>query len=155
NRFGPDPLAPTGALPPASRPPDDQGGQGWASATRRASAGVQAAARALLSETRSDPAHHRTGPMDKWAAVVEYDPEISAAAATLRPYGNAWVDKLGEAYFALEEDRAYLPHIVQRLLQQAKEETIQEWARAFRQTASGELCTQESLNILYRAQAQG
>ena len=47
----------------------------------------------------------------KWDALVQFDPEISEAAAQLRPYGSCWVSKLGSAYFALEEDRKYIPLI--------------------------------------------
>jgi hypothetical protein len=46
--------------------------------------------------------------------------ETATAAETLRPYGQRWVDGLGRAYFTLNEDRKYLPNIVQRLLAEAR-----------------------------------
>jgi hypothetical protein len=47
--------------------------------------------------------------MTRWEALVRYDPEIKAAALQLMPFGSAWVDRLGEAFTVLNEDRKYLP----------------------------------------------
>lgn len=58
----------------------------------------------------------------KWAALVRFDPDISAAADKLRPYGTKWVDELGCGYFALNEDRRYLPQIVSKLQDEAEQE---------------------------------
>jgi len=120
----------------------------------------------LLSDRKSDRTEDKSYPMDKWDALVKYDPQISAAADKLAPYGDVWIDKLGQAYFALEEDRSYLPNIVQRLSEEAEgelarqrarveQEAAERWARAFSPTANGELCTEASLNILRQAQMRG
>jgi hypothetical protein len=120
----------------------------------------------LLLERESDPTDNKSYPTDKWGALVKYDAEISEAAEQLRPYGEAWINKLGHAYFALEEDRSYLPNIVRRLLDEAKDEeerkrvkveleANQRWARAFPQTPNGEPCTEVSRNILRQAETLG
>lgn len=92
---------------------------------------------------------------DRWRALVRHDNEISAAAEKLRPYGDVWVDKLGQEFFALKEDRRYLDNIVHALVDEAKQEDdlrSQQEAlnirRDFQQTADGEMCTEESLTIL-------
>ena len=43
--------------------------------------------------------------MTRWEALVRFDDEIGQAAMKLLPFSSAWVDKLGEAFFALNEDR--------------------------------------------------
>jgi hypothetical protein len=95
----------------------------------------------------------------RWDALVRYDPEISAAAEKLRPYGDTWIARLGYDFFALEEERTYLPNIVNRLIDEAKSDAEQErlraWERSFLQTATGERCTGQSLKILREAEAQG
>jgi hypothetical protein len=152
---------------------------------RRASAGAQAiisperyaihkveqmqqdasVARRLL-ERESEPAEYKGYPTDKWDALIKYDTEISAAAEILRPYGDAWIDQLGRDYFALQEDRSYLPNIVRKLIDEAEDaakqdkarieqEAAQRWANAFSHTASGELCTEASLDILRQAERRG
>jgi len=50
---------------------------------------------------------------DRWNALLRFDDEIRAAAEKLRPFGDTWVAKLGQAYFALNEDRKYLAKINQ------------------------------------------
>jgi hypothetical protein len=113
----------------------------------------------LLLDHTSDPADSKSWPKEKWDALVKYDPEISAAAEKLRPYGRAWTDKLGRDYFALQEDRKYLPSIVDRLFEEAEEwlerEEAQRWASSFVRTARGELCTEASRNILRKAERCG
>jgi hypothetical protein len=47
--------------------------------------------------------------MRRWEALVLFDDEIREAATKLVPFGAVWVDRLGEAFFALNEDRKYLP----------------------------------------------
>lgn len=44
----------------------------------------------------------------RWDALIRFDPEISAAVAKLRPYGEKWIDEYRRNYFALDEDRSYL-----------------------------------------------
>jgi hypothetical protein len=50
--------------------------------------------------------------MTRWEALVRFDDEIRDAAAKLMPFGAVWVEKMGAAFFALNEDRQYLPNIV-------------------------------------------
>ena len=52
---------------------------------------------------------------DRWSALVRYDDDIRGAVEQLRPLGERWVDELRKAYFALNEDKQYLPNIVARL----------------------------------------
>jgi hypothetical protein len=61
-------------------------------------------------------------PIEKWNALVKYDPQIVPIADQLRPFGEKWVWTLGRDYFALQEDRAYLPHMLHRLLDEAVKE---------------------------------
>jgi hypothetical protein len=89
--------------------------------------------------------------MTRWEALVQFDDEIRTAAAKLFPFGAVWVDRLGEAFFALKEDRSYLPNIVARLGEQA----ILDWLAKFSVTASGEKITEEALTILADATAKG
>jgi hypothetical protein len=102
----------------------------------------------------------------RWNALVRYDDEIRAAAERLRPFGDMWVSKLGQDFFALNEDRKYLPNIVARLIAEAKLAQEEEQSKrereqeerlmhAFRVLADGNLCTEESLNILREALAHG
>ena len=88
-----------------------------------------------LLELKSDLMDNKSYPTDKWNALVKYDVEISAAAEKLRPYGDAWIDKLGREYFSLQENRAYLPDIVRVLLEEAKDEIVQKKAKAEREEA--------------------
>lgn len=57
----------------------------------------------------------------KWQALVQYDPDISAAADTVRPFGQMWVDELGASYMALN-DKSYLSGIVEKITARAKAE---------------------------------
>lgn len=99
---------------------------------------------------------------ERWRALSRYDDDFRDAVDKLRPFGDIWVDELARAYFALNEDRQYLPSIVSRLLEEAKllddqHRLAEEQRRAmiWRQTADGEPCTEESLDILRRAEARG
>jgi hypothetical protein len=91
----------------------------------------------------------------RWTALVEYDDEIRSAAEKLLPYGAEWVQRLGEAFFDLNEDRNYLDSIVDRLLNEAKRKTADEWKTLFIRTASGEFTNKESLAVLLEAQEKG
>jgi hypothetical protein len=51
------------------------------------------------------------------------------------------VTRLGDAFFALNEDRSYLPKIVERLRSEAKSEAERKWERKFSRTARGESFT--------------
>ncbi|WP_316204977.1 MULTISPECIES: hypothetical protein [unclassified Bradyrhizobium] len=59
-------------------------------------------------------------PIKRWQALVKYDDEVAAAARSLQHFGDKWVDKLGEEFFALNEDRKYLRPIASRLLEEAQ-----------------------------------
>jgi hypothetical protein len=115
--------------------------------------------------------------MDKWDALVQFDDEIREAAEKLRPFGEYWVDRLADAYFALHENRKYLPSIVARLTTEAEQEAARRaerhkveiednkrrveqekairFATRFAHTADGSVCTERSLNLLRAAEAQG
>jgi hypothetical protein len=103
---------------------------------------------------------------DRWDALSRYDDEVRAATEQVRKFGDQWVDKLARAFFALHEDRTYLPNIVERLVDEAKlevnrrqqeaaEARQKQWLLCFRQTADGELCSEESLRILREAERHG
>lgn len=91
----------------------------------------------------------------KWQALIAYDSEIRAAAEALSPYGDEWVERLGDAYFALEQDRSYLPSIVTRLKEEAAKAQDSRSMERFRLTADGEICTEEALDVLREAVRQG
>jgi hypothetical protein len=100
--------------------------------------------------------------MTRWEALVRFDDEIRNAAAKLIPFGPQWVDKLGEAFFALNEDRKYLPNIVagltdeaEWLAQMAAHAAAQAWVATFARTADGDETSEEALAILIEAQALG
>ncbi|MET4218656.1 hypothetical protein ACVWWG_004310 [Bradyrhizobium sp. LB7.2] len=92
---------------------------------------------------------------NKWHAVIAYDSEIRAAAEALSPYGDEWVERLGDAYFALEQDRGYLPSIVTRLKEEAAKAEDRRLMERFRFTADGEICTEEVRDVLREAVRQG
>jgi hypothetical protein len=133
---------------------------------RRASAGVQAVIsperyaihkvmdmqRSMLPQapSRLSPEHSH-----RWNALLRFDCDISAAAEKVRPLGERWLDELGQAYFALNEDKQYLPNIINRLTEEAERNKAERWANNFKYTADGELCTEGSLAVLRKAQAQG
>lgn len=91
----------------------------------------------------------------RWNALIKYDDDIAAAADELRPYGQMWVDKLGRDFFALEEDKQYLPKIVRKLIGEAKKEEGRRRVARFSQLNSGEACSEFSLETLLRAESEG
>jgi hypothetical protein len=100
--------------------------------------------------------------MRRWEALVLFDDEIREAATKLIPFGPAWVEKLGEAFLALNEDRKYLPNIVARLTEEAErvaKETEHAaalaWVATFTTTADGNETSEEALAILIEALANG
>jgi hypothetical protein len=100
--------------------------------------------------------------MTRWEALVRLDPEIREAATVLIRFGSAWVDKLGEAFFALKEDRSYLPNIVAGLVREAEHEAAvaereaaSAWLRAFERTKEGEVTSEPALAVLLKAQSKG
>jgi hypothetical protein len=93
--------------------------------------------------------------MTRWEALVRYDDEIRAAAEKLFPFGEVWVDKLGDAFFALNEDRKYLANIVEQLTKEAEHSAVVDWLSKFSQTADGEKTSEEAMAVLVDAQAKG
>jgi hypothetical protein len=98
--------------------------------------------------------------------LVKYDSAIAEAAEKLRPYGEEWVTALGQAYFALREDKSYLPHIIQKLSKDAataqarqveaqQQEAARRWASTFSYVGNRERCNKESLDILREAEKRG
>jgi hypothetical protein len=96
---------------------------------------------------------------ERWLALLRFDPEVREAADQLNPYGDKWISELGHAFFALDEERKFLPSIVSRLKQEADQERVREedcrWASNFNVTAEGETCTPEALAILKKARSVG
>src|SRR4051812_46733609 len=97
--------------------------------------------------------------MTRWEALVRFDDEIREAAAKLIPYGAAWVDKMGEAFLALDEDRKYLPNIVASLTEEAafvarcealeaERADAAQWAEAVSKLPGGEKITKDALAVL-------
>jgi len=100
--------------------------------------------------------------MDRWEALVRYDPEINEAATKLLPLGPKWIARLGEAFFALHEDRSYLPNIVSELQKEAALALIEaerlaarEFFQAFSKTQDGQNTTEEAMEILIKVRAAG
>ena len=93
--------------------------------------------------------------MTRWEALVKFDDEIREAASKLIPFGAEWVDQLGEAFIALNEDRKYLPNIVARLTEEAKRTVFLNWLAPFSETADGERTSEEALAVLVDAQGKG
>jgi hypothetical protein len=93
--------------------------------------------------------------MTRWEALVRYDPEIKEAALRLMPFGSIWVDRLGEAFFALDEDRKYLPNIVAELVREAEHLLARTWIKTFLRTQDGKDTSEEALAVLAKAQAAG
>jgi len=57
----------------------------------------------------------------KWNALVKYDPDIARLVKVLTPYGEKYINELAAAYLALN-DKAYLPMIIQKILETAKQD---------------------------------
>jgi hypothetical protein len=53
---------------------------------------------------------------EKWHALVEFDPDVAAAAKKLRPLGRKYVDELARTFLALN-DKKYLDAIVRRIVE--------------------------------------
>ncbi|WP_035965808.1 hypothetical protein [Bradyrhizobium sp. YR681] len=107
--------------------------------------------------------------MTRWEALVRFDDEISEAAAKLLPFGLVWIDRMGEAFFALNEDRKYLSNIVAGLVEEAtlvaRYEALQaleaeraeatQWAKAISRFPDGEEVSKDALAILIELRARG
>lgn len=99
--------------------------------------------------------------MTRWEALVRFDDEIREAAFKLLPFGPIWIDRLGEAFFALGEDRKYLPNIVDRLIEQATREVqdaeraeAQRWLKEIISLPNGEQANKESIAVLIELRAR-
>jgi hypothetical protein len=92
---------------------------------------------------------------ERWKALARYDNEVRAAVEQLKPFGESLVNEIAQAYFALNEDKQYLPSIVRNLIKDAERNEAQRRADRFRTTFDGEVCTDRSLSILREAEAQG
>jgi hypothetical protein len=71
------------------------------------------------------------------------------------PFGSVWVDRLGEAFTALNEDRKYLSNIVAELVKEAVHLETSAWLQMFSKTQDGENTSKEALAILIEAQTAG
>jgi hypothetical protein len=100
--------------------------------------------------------------MTRWEALLRFDAEIREAAERLLPFGAFWVGELGKAFFALNEDRQYLPNIVEQLIKDAEHQAAiesghraVEWLETFSTTADGEAISKEALDVLLQAEMKG
>jgi hypothetical protein len=98
-----------------------------------------AAARFVSGRVSPKPEASKTDRQERWHALVRYDADIAAAADQLRPSGEKWLEELGKAYFALNEDKHYLSAIVLRLSEEAAAEKAASWAANFERAFSGAL----------------
>jgi hypothetical protein len=99
--------------------------------------------------------------MTRWEALVRFDTEIREAAEKLLPFGAVWVEELGKAFLALNEDRKYLPNIVEQLIKEAEYQSAIknrqraiEWLETFSTTADGEATNEEALGVLVQAETK-
>lgn len=100
--------------------------------------------------------------MTRWEALVRFDDEIREAAARLLPFGSVWIDRMEEAFFALNEDRKYLPNIVAGLMEEAARLALEaeraeaaQWLKAMSVLPSGEETSKDALTILVELRARG
>ncbi|UGY05243.1 hypothetical protein [Bradyrhizobium quebecense] len=100
--------------------------------------------------------------MTRWEALVRFDDEIRSAVRQLIPFGSPWVEELREAFFALNEDRSYLPNIVNRLIEEATIETLEaertaaiQWTAAISKMPNGEVTSKEGMAVFIELRARG
>lgn len=82
-----------------------------------------------LQDERVRPGHGSAARKDtsppfnraKWNALVKYDDDIGRVVEQLKLLGDKWVDVFAADYLALN-DKNYLPAIIRKILEQAKEE---------------------------------
>ena len=110
-----------------------------------------------LNASGRGPAH-----MTRWEALVRFDDEIRDAAAKLLPFGSVWVEELGKAFFALHEDRKYLPNIVARLTEEAEVAALEaekaaarQWLVTFSEIGQDEKTRKEAFAVLIELKARG
>jgi|HubBroStandDraft_5_1064220.scaffolds.fasta_scaffold47757_1 uncharacterized protein YecT (DUF1311 family) len=88
------------------------------------------------------PAYDRA----KWAALLQYDPDIAAAAQQLRGQDPKWIDELASAYLTLN-DKNYLPGILARISQGIGAEAAERSAARAREEERKRAAEQERLRI--------
>jgi hypothetical protein len=124
------------------------------SATRSSAPALRLAAAPRPREKPSEATVLNADRQETWHALVRYDAEVVAAADQLRPFGEKWVEELGRSYFALNEDKRYLPNIIARLLEDAAAERAANFGADLRRAMNGRLSA-SSLEILREAQNAG
>jgi hypothetical protein len=60
----------------------------------------------------------------KWQALLEFDPDISKVEAVLRPYGQKYVDQFAAGFLVLN-DKAYIPNIIQKVIETARQDAAE------------------------------
>jgi len=92
----------------------------------------------------------------KWEALVEFDPDIAKVEATLRPFGAKYVDQFAAGYLVLGE-KAYIPNIVQKVLDTARQDDAEakaeeaRWDKRFSDPAFLLKFAEEKFDFLLRA----
>jgi hypothetical protein len=66
----------------------------------------------------------------RWKALVEFDPEIAAAANSVLPFGQKYVDQLAEKFLALN-DKQYLSSIAGKIIILAQQDAAEADAASF------------------------
>jgi len=59
--------------------------------------------------------------VERWNALLKYDPDIANVADQLLRFGDKWVDEFARDYLVLD-DKEYLPHIFRKIVADAKRE---------------------------------
>jgi hypothetical protein len=124
------------------------------SATTRPAAAPRSTTAPRPREKPSEATVLNADRQERWHALVRYDAEVVAAAEQLRPLGEKWVEELGRSYFALNEDKRYLPSIVGRLLEDAAAERVASFGADLQQAMNGTLSS-SSIDILRQAEKAG
>ena len=57
--------------------------------------------------------------INKWNALIQYDPDIKRVVDALAPFGQKYVDEFAQAFMAID-DKNYLPQIIEKILATAK-----------------------------------
>lgn len=66
----------------------------------------------------------------RWAALLQYDPQVASYANEITPLGTKWIDEFASAYLTLNDPK-YLPEIAARVREKAIAEQAaeEEWLR--------------------------
>ena len=76
--------------------------------------------------TRAEPQQQRYDNV-KWQALLDFDPEIARIEATLRPFGQKYVDQFAAGYLVLN-DKAYIPNIIKKVTETAEQDAAERGA---------------------------